>query len=206
MLPCLWAWWFIFVEDRTFSCNATCNLWNLAPCVRMCRWNFHTNTSKEPGNWAAGNSVGSRWDGLHVLSYPQVVETWPISEKNPVFWVSPPIPRCGSSVESSLSRTQTLPFLHLSANTFVCALLIVNLFWEQRTFTHRTSTISGAAKSCWYIIDFSSKTSGRRGSCLLVITPLAMPGVKKEISWRALLRAYHETILPPQMFGFSPWW
>lgn len=174
MLPCLWDW-FIFVEDRTFSCDATCKLWNLAPWVRMCTWNFPTYTCTELGNWAAGNSVGSRWDGLHVLLYPQVVETWPVSEKNLVFWVSPPILQSGSNVESPLSRTHSLPFLHLSANTFVCALLIVNLVWEQRTFTHRTSSIPRAEKSCWahnwflqppvpwrvVLTSFSSKTAGR---------------------------------------------
>lgn len=51
MLPCLWDW-FVFVEDRTFSCDATCKLWNLAPLVRMCTWNFPTYTCTELGNWA----------------------------------------------------------------------------------------------------------------------------------------------------------
>lgn len=129
----------------------------------------------ELGSWAAGSSVGSRWDGLRVLLYPQVVETWSISERNLVFWVSPPIPQSGSSVESPLSRTHSLPFLHFSANTFFWALLIVNLVWEQKTFTHRTSSIPRAEKSCWahnwflqpsvpgqvLLTSFSSKTAGQ---------------------------------------------
>lgn len=180
MLPCLWDWWVILVEHRTFSCNATCNPWNLAPWVRMCRWNFHTNTWMEPGNWPAGNSAGSRMGWVTCASLPTGGGNLTyIRKKCSVLIIpshSPIWQQCGVTPQQNTKPTIPPPLCkHICLCTSHCKCVL-----RQRTFTHRTSTISGAAESCCVHNWFQQQDHWTyKGSRLLVITPLAMPEIKK---------------------------
>lgn len=138
MLPCLWHL-FIFVEERMFSYNASCNLWNLAPWGRMQAWNFHTYTCTEPGKLDCREllqgvgGMGCMHFPTHRLSLWKSGGNLTHIRKNLVFWISPPIPHFGSGVGSPRSRTENVPFLLLSANIGLCAL--------HHTFSLRTEDI-----------------------------------------------------------------
>lgn len=119
---------------------------------------LHLHRVREMGLQGAGR-MGCMYFPTNRLSLWKSDGNLTHIRKNLVIWIPPPIPHFGSSVGSSLSRMQMVPFLFLSATMLVCVLFIVNSVWEQRTFSHlcricsdftqRTSFISRAAKSCW---------------------------------------------------------
>lgn len=186
----------------------------MKPCTlgKDARMKFsHLTPAQSQGNWTAGSSC-REWVGWVACTSPptgslcgKVVETWPISEK---IWYSEyplPLPTLAAAWGHHTAEQKMYPSSS-SPQTLVFVLFIVNSVWEQRTFTHlchicssfthRTSFISRAAKSCWTcnwflqppvpwqvsLTSFSSKTGGHTKvlACLWSCRkPLAVPGRKK---------------------------
>lgn len=160
MLPCLRRW-FIFAENRTFCCNAACNL-RTSRLGEGCTCGIFTLTPA----WRQGNGVQGVLQGAGGMGCmcfattgtlcEKVMETWPASK---IWYSEYPLPFPTWAVVWGHPLAEHKAYPSFSSNTLVCVLFIVNSGWGRRTFTHlcriysnftrRTSFISRAAQSCW---------------------------------------------------------